>query len=516
MSRVTDKQVLIDWEEFRRSTRIATPVDRSESPADKKKRIDRLEDDPQAWKAYYFPQYFKYPSPDFHITASERLHKMLNKNKHWYEVRHWARGLAKTTTAMFDVLFFVLTGKLKNIVYTSSTYDSAERFLTNYQVQLDSNQRIINDYGPQELTGSWEAGNFATRRGAKFMALGAGQSPRGASNQQFRIDCILVDDFDTDEECRNEEIIDKKWSWFEQALFFTVDPAEPYLILFLGNIIAENCCVVRASRVADHSETINIRDASNKSVWPEKNKEEDIDYQIAKVSYESSQKEMFNNPMTQGKTFKEITWGTPPPLKSLLYVVSYADPATSNKDKPTLKSRAQNSCKAVILVGVLNDSYYVYKVFCDNTTNANFVDWMFEIKRWVKQASVLYTYIENNSLQDPFYDQIILPMIFRRSKELKEDLYVTPDTDRKSEKWFRIEATLEPLNRVGRLVFNVKEKDDPHMKRLTAQLLSASANSRTLDGPDALQGAVKKIQDKNTVADSDGIQVVRKLKKNRY
>ncbi len=99
---------------------------------------------------------------------------------------------------MMDVMYLVLTGKLKNIIYTSSTWDAAADFLTKYQIQLDSNQRIIHDYGKQEMPGNWSRGDFTTALGVKFLALGAGQSPRGNGNEEIRPDCIIVDDFDTD------------------------------------------------------------------------------------------------------------------------------------------------------------------------------------------------------------------------------------------------------------------------------------------------------------------------------
>lgn len=171
---LNNKQALIEWDKFRKNIRKSTPIDLTETPEAQKKRIKELEADPEAWKRYYFPQFFKYPSPKFHKAASNRIINKFQKLKHWYEVRHWARGLAKTTTTMMDVLYLVMTGKLKNIIYTSSTYDAAENFLTKYQSQLDSNQRLIQDYGKQELSGSWTMGNFTTRKGVKFMALGAG------------------------------------------------------------------------------------------------------------------------------------------------------------------------------------------------------------------------------------------------------------------------------------------------------------------------------------------------------
>lgn len=513
-----NRQILIDWDLFRNNIRKSTSVDHSETPEERKRRVARLEADPQAWKAYYFSKFFTSESPDFHKKASKRLLKNFLTNNHWYEVRHWVRGLSKTTTAMMDCLYLILAKKaLKNVIYTSSTYDAAETFLTKWMAQLDSNQRIINDYGVQKLDGSWTKGFFRTRQGVQFMALGAGQSPRGNGNEEIRPDCLIMDDFDTDEECRNPDIINNKWAWFEQALMFTVDVARPYLVLWLGNIIAPDCCVVRAGKIADHTEIINIRDANGKSVWPEKNSEEDIDYLLSKVSYESAQQEFFNNPMRQGQTFKELHFGKVPALKKLAFAVIYADPSPANSDKPSAKSKAQNSTKAVGILGYYEDRYYLYKVWVDHATNSTFIDWLFQAKAYIGNACPSYVYIENNTLQNPFYEQVLMPLIFQKEKEWGTTLGVTPDGQKKPDKWVRIEATLEPLVRLERLILNEKEKEGEHMKRLEAQFLTASAISKTLDGPDMVQGAIKIIQDKIIVAAAGGIHTVRRgLNKKRF
>jgi hypothetical protein len=514
MSIGNDRQILIDWEAFRNNVKKSTAsTNLNESPEEKKRRIEKLEADPQAWMEYHFSNFFAKESPDFHRIANKRLIDSFLRNKHWYEVRHWARGLAKTTTAMMVVLYLVLVKKkLRNIIYTSSTYDAAETFLTKWQAQLDSNQKLINDYGKQELEGSWSKGFFKTRSGVQFMALGAGQSPRGNGNEELRPDCIIPDDFDTDEETRNPDRINNKWDWFEQALLPTVDIANYYLILWLGNKIAPDCCVVRAGKIADYTETINIRDNNGKSTWPSKNSENDIDYLQSKMSYASFQQEYFNNPMRQGQTFKELHYDKCPPLNECSFAVTYSDPGTSNKDKPSQKSKAQNSTKVVVTIAYhpKTAKYYIYKVWCDNTSNSNFIDWLFLAKQFVGDKIPHFIYVENNSLQDPFYEQVLMPLVFDKQKVWNMHLGLIPDTQKKPDKWVRIEATLEPLVRLQLLVFNIDEKENEHMKRLHAQFIAASATSRTLDGPDAVQGAMKIIQDKSAVQTMGNITIIKR------
>lgn len=510
-----DKQALKYWEEFRKSINQSTPVNHDETFHEKTARISLTESDFKLWVKYYFPRYFSSPSPDFHWQSAERIITKFLTIGRWYEVRHWARGLSKTTTLMFIVLYLVLAKKkLKNILLVSSTNDAAVNFANKYQAELDSNQRIINDYGRQENPGSWAAGSFKTTQGVMITAIGAGQSPRGTSNEEIRPEAILPDDFDTDEECRNSDTIQKKWEWYERALLPTVDIANPYLIVWNGNIIAEDCCIVRASKMADHVEIINIRDSQNKSTWPEKNREEDIDYILSKMSYEAGQQEYFNNPMRVGKAFKEMKFGKCPPISQIPFVVIYGDPATSNNDRPSAKSKAQNSCKSVVVVGHKGLYRYVYKVFVDNIGNSSFIDWLFTAYEYAREARAKYVFIENNTLQDPFYQQVLKPLIIQKSKAGGMMLPVMTDERKKGDKYTRIEGKLEPLNRNGYLILNEEEQNDRHMKRLEAQFKAASPTSKTMDAPDAVEGACD-IIDRKATSGTNPVEVRNPFNKSR-
>lgn len=508
----TNKQAIQDWEDLMASVRNSTPIDLGEDDKDKAKRIKKLEADFEEWVKYYFPKYCFAEAAPFQKKSSQRIFNATRI----YQRRAWARGLSKSTRRMFEVLYLMLAKKIRiNALLISKSNDNAVRLLDSYMANLEGNQRLINDYGVQERAGNWTHGEFTTRKNCTFRAVGAEQNPRGAKNEELRINVIIFDDVDDDEVCRNEERLHQRWLWIEQAVIPTVDISAGYYIFFDNNIIAEDSLAVRAAKYATDVELVNIRDADGRSVWPQKNSEADIDDMESKISYESFQKEYFNNPLTQGKTFKEIIYGKCPKLSELDFVIVYADPSPSNKDRPSLKSKAQNSCKAVSILGYLHQKFYLYKCFVDNTTNANFVDWLYAAKKYVEPHAQLYTFIENNTLQNPFYEQVLLPLIFSKENEYGGALLITPDDVKKPEKWYRIEGTLEPLVRLGSLIFNEDEKENPHMKRMEAQFKSASANSKLLDGPDSVQGGVKIIQNKIAITAAGGIEVVRR-KPNRY
>lgn len=473
-----EKRALLDWEEWRKALLNDTPVDTEETTADKLKRIARLEANNEEWFAYYFPTYYKCEPAPFHVKAANRI---IN-NDRWYEVLAWSRELAKTARAMMIIIKLAMTKKVRNVLMISNSQDNAERLLMPIMLNLENNQRIINDYGVQVKPGAWEIGEFTTVGGCSFRALGAGQSPRGTRNESFRPDFICVDDIDTDEECRNPDRIKKKWEWIEQALIPTVSVSGKYRILFNGNIIAKDCCITRAIQKADHVDIINIRDKHGKSTWPAKNSEEDIDKILSLISTISAQKEYFNNPLSEGDIFKEMTWGKVPPLHKFKFLIAYGDPAPSNS------TNGKGSYKSVFLIGILDGKCYVVTGYLDHVVNAEFVNWYYYIQDYVSGKSQVYNYVENNKLQDPFYEQVFIPLFAEKAKD-KGFIGITPDTRAKPDKFSRMEGNLEPLNRMGNLILNEDERSNPHMQRLEEQFkLITPLMKSPADGPDCVEG----------------------------
>ena len=501
-----DREALQRWEEMLEQIRNATPVDYSETPAEKKARMDWLEKpgNHEEWFKYYFPKYCKSEAAEFHKKSTR---KFLKAEK-IYQCRAWCRGMSKSTRRMFEVFYLTLVRKFPTyMLLCSHSYDQAELLLEPYMLNFEGNQRIIADYGVQQKYGKWANGWFTTKTGATFRAVGAGQTPRGARNEDIRANILDFDDIDNDEVCLNEERLDKTWKWIERAVIPTVDIAAPYYICFDNNIIAEDSLAKRAQSYATDVSIVNIRDENGVSSWPEKNSEEDIQAIENSISYESFQTEYMNNPMSQGKTFKEIYWGKCPPLSALSFALVYADPATSNKDKPSIKSKANNSAKPVGVLGFKDNKFYIYTAWVDNISNAKFIEFFYAARDYIGNKTASYYYVENNTLQDPFYQQVLLPLIHQRGmNDPNGVLPLSPDDRKKPEKWTRIEATLEPLNRLGQLIFNEKEKGNPHMERLAKQFLNAKPNSKNLDGLDMVEGGVHLIKEKISIEAVGGIE----------
>lgn len=482
-----------EWEEYVSSIRRATAVDISMPETEKIRRKAYLEKHPLEWIRYFFPMYAEAEFADFQKEAIKRL----LDHAEWFEVLSWARELAKSTIVMFVVLYLVLTGRKRNVILAAATEKAAEKLLAPYRANLESNARVKFFYGAQQNIGQWTSTYFILKNGASFMGIGAGNAPRGTRNEAVRPDAILIDDFDTDEDCRNPQTVEKKWEWWEKALYPTRSVSKSTLIVFCGNIIAKDTCVARAGKMADHWDIVNIIDRNGESSWPQKNSLENIERIRRSISTKAFQGEYMNNPITEGKIFRNLPFGRIPDLKKFKFLVAYGDPSYSNrKDK-------QNSFKAVCLMGRLKGVYYIIKVFLARETNANYIGWFYELKKYVGSQTTLYCYQENNTLQDPFFEQVIKPLVREMNARQGENLFIRPDGRSKMDKASRIEANLEPVDRLGQWVFNEEEADNPHMTELMDQLrLFEMSLPYPADGPDCLEGGKNILDSKLKEAES--------------
>ena len=177
---MTDKQAMDHLAKVVKDIMESTPDTADESPADRTRRIQKLEANPEDWFSYYFPSYSYAPPATFHRQATNRI--LINKE--WFEVRIWSRELAKSTRTMMEVLYLTLVGHIdidgkdrppqisggpdpaanhedgsrkRYVLLISNSLDNATRLLMPYKANLECNNRIIKDYGLQQSTGKWQA-----------------------------------------------------------------------------------------------------------------------------------------------------------------------------------------------------------------------------------------------------------------------------------------------------------------------------------------------------------------------
>lgn len=510
MAKLRDRDKFREWELFRDNLRRSTPVPK-ETTAEKAKRKAHLEDHPLEWFRYYFPNYCSHP---FALFQKRSVNKIL-ESETIYSVDAWAREHAKTAISMMVKLYCLLTGRIFNILFVSKSFDNAVDLLTPMLINLESNERLINDYGIQKGFGTWDysAGKWVLTSKGSIRAIGTGQSPRGTRNEEKRPDWLEFDDADDDEVVMSLPRLNKVWNWIEQAAIPAMSIDHPKKILFKGNIIAKDSIITRAILKADFHQIVNLLDKNGEPTWKERFKMEDVNWILSKISYASGQKEYFNNPITDGTVFKEIRWDKVPPLSNFKFLVAYGDPAPSNREA---KGKGGACYKTIVLVGRQGEKFYIITCFLEHVVNKTFVEWYYDIEKYVNQKTQVYNYLENNSLQDPFFQQVFIPLFSQLSKEKGFSINITGDQRKKPDKFARIEGNLEPLNRNGNLIFNEAEIKNPHMVRLKEQFEAVEPTlSALVDGPDAVEGGVWIINSKLRSMQPPS-SVPRKTNKNRY
>ncbi|MBP5315378.1 MAG: hypothetical protein J6Y87_05880, partial [Muribaculaceae bacterium] len=387
-----------------------TVVATSESKEAQLKRIERARRDYAYFVSYYFPHYTtdkvtgkNIPSAKFHIEAANYI----KGNPVTRAVFMWARGHAKSThMGVFIPMWLMAQEKpdIHMVVMVSKSEQSAINLIADIQAELQYNERYTHDFGKQYNPGQWEAGRFTTlETKVSFVALGRGQSPRGLKKTGCRPDYIIIDDLDDDELCLNEERVKKATNWVEDALFPT-QGAEGGRFVMVGNLIAKNSVLSAiAAKEGTHLTQVNVRNKQGKPSWQELWTEDRIREREQFMGFRAFQKEYMNNPINEGTVFSEMVCGKVPTLRKFRFLCCYGDPSPSNN-----RNKA-NSMKAAFLIGMAEGKFYVIDGRVDRATNAEFVDWFYEINQAVPEGVQVYNVIENNTLQDPFYQQVFIP-----------------------------------------------------------------------------------------------------------
>lgn len=203
---------------------------------------------PARFAAAYLPHYFTCPPPPFHRRLDELwrrrvmkggdpdkdLSKMLAARGTRSAVAA-PRGHAKSTVmSLKNVLHAALYGYKRYILLISDTEAQAAGFLDAIKNELETNERILRDFGEQEGK-VWKSSSVVLENGCRIDAVGSGQKLRGRRHYQRRPDLILCDDIENDEGVRTAEQRKKTADWFWKAVCKAGDTYTD--ILFIGTIL---------------------------------------------------------------------------------------------------------------------------------------------------------------------------------------------------------------------------------------------------------------------------------------
>lgn len=163
----------------------------------------------------YLPHYLVNRVPEFHKELTE--HKLLEAQLVAIAA---PREHAKST--LFNIIITLweyCSGLIKYQIYVGDTSDNSQASLAALTYELETNELLINDFGPfkPEDPRKWTDRAIITADNVKFEAIGVGSKIRGKKHLQWRPNRIIFDDIENDENVATKEQRDKLHRWFFSA-----------------------------------------------------------------------------------------------------------------------------------------------------------------------------------------------------------------------------------------------------------------------------------------------------------
>jgi len=193
-------------------------------------KTQSMADDFWAFIHYYLPHQLSHPLSDMH---KEWCHDLEDQ----YIAIAAPRGFAKSHLFSFFYPLYRLLEDNVDIVLVSSTEKQAEWFLSKIVRELETNERIIEDYGPQKGP-KWRNNYIELLSGSTCRCAGAEGKIRGK-----RPDILLLDDIENDENVLSEDWRNKLANWFWKAAMYTLKPKGQ--VIFIGTLVHPLALITR-------------------------------------------------------------------------------------------------------------------------------------------------------------------------------------------------------------------------------------------------------------------------------
>jgi hypothetical protein len=490
------ERLIADYDQHCRRVEKATQLKFGETPAEKAKRIKKLETSYTDWFEWYFPQYATAKCAWYH----KLFIKLLLAFPICFVLFQVFRSGAKSVHACMGAPMYLMVKKqLFFMLLVGQTETKAKKLLSDIQANLEYNQRFINDYGRKMKKGSWSDGDFTTTDGVKFVALGFGQSPRGIRELYNRPDYIVVSDTDTKERCNNDRRSDDAYAYVWEDLKGCFDEGGKFQRMVVENNNFHKNTVInklgkefkrlikiaksRGEKPRHHLIDVPaVKDLKNfEPNWPEKT---DANYwrrKFEETPYRSFMREYMHVHIQDGKVFSHDQVLYKPRLQFRQYdaLELYGD----------LSYKDTGDYKGMMLMGKTGREYHILAVYNRQGSRALAAEWLYNLYEDKKLHKYNIRYrIEGLFAMDEFVNDF--------DKEGDKRGYHIPvesDEDPKGNKYDRIEGMTGHYHRKTVFIDKALE-NDPDVMLYIEHLLAFEKGTKTpVDILDAQHGCMSKL-----------------------
>lgn len=501
MANITKEQY-DGWKRFCFQLQASSGINPFETKADQDKRKKAALADYNIFVQTYAKVYTDGGTSDcapFQIEAAVRIcvKERPTDDPNLIAVLEWPREHAKSVHACVLIPMWMLAhGKLNGMILMGKNEEDACTLLSDIQAQLQYNDLFIHDFGEQFNFGDWADGDFTTKTGIRFLAIGRDQSPRGARKGEKRPNYAVCDDVDDDQLVHNQKRVMEIVKRILGALFFGLETKNGGTLVIAGNRIHHQS--VLAHIVGDtkpnapkrkgiyHSKIFAIDPKTKQPSWSRYTYQQ-IMNKIALVGNAIGRKEFFHENHVEGTIFKDkmIHWIKMRRLHDYKIIVGYFDPSFENK--PT------SDYKAVRVWGgkVTPDGdwkRHCLKSFVRQTDLNDVFDFMSRYEDKLPVGVGVLWYVEKQFFNRPI-QEALKAHNKKRTREKKRLLTVITDDTKKDNKYIRI-VKMQPAYQNGEVFYNLDEMHDPDMVEGNNQLKGIEPGYGSPDdSPDADQGA---------------------------
>lgn len=491
-----------EWLLFSDRLQKSTSVRLTESKEDQSTRKNKAKKDYNYFVHTYFEEYADSDCAYFHIEAAEAI--LADPNI--FAAIEWPREHAKTVhMCLILPMWLMIHGQLDGMILMSRTIDMACNALSDLQSQLQYNELFIHDWGTQVNQGDWANGDFTTKDGIRFLALGRGQAPQGARKGEKRPNLGVCSDLDDYEIVNNEKRVDNVVKVIMGALMNALALKGSRLIIennrihprgilakIVGDITPQTPKreglyhnVVYATESRKHKKCY-LSDGGTPA-WKERYTIEVLQRRFKKLGPTITAAEFYHEHNIEGKIFKNkyIKFKKLPPIGNYIVIIGYFDPSFENNPTSDFKAWrvwAGHNPK--------EDDWerHCLKSFVRRTELIEAFKAMSEFEDSLPPGTGVIWYVEKQFYNRPIKDAIS-DHNKNRKKLRKKPLVIITDLRIKENKYTRI-VRMEPAYTNDEVFFNIDEQYNSDMVEGNNQLKGIEPGyNGPDDSPDADEGA---------------------------
>ena len=498
------RRSLTEWEEFCRQIALSTEVPFSEDKAEQKARIALAKKDYNFFVKTYFAHYADGGKTDcayFHIDAAKEI---LN-DPNILAAIELPREHAKTVHMVVILpMWLMIHGELSGMILIGRNKDLAADALADIKAHLENNLLFKHDFakgGDFATFGDWQGGDFTTKDGVRFLALGLGQAPQGVRKGAKRPNLAVCSDLDDYEIVQNQRRVKNSVEWIEGALMpaiaikgsrFIIEGnrihPQGILATFIGDTKAGrkkranlyHCKVYATQKRGVKYSKCYISEGGVPS-WDRYTVEE-LQAKFSKIGIVKTKGEYYHEHTIEGRVFHRFQWmQLKPVLKKLIAVEGYIDPSFENN--PT------SDYKSACVWGLLAPrTFLCMKRYVRKSSLTDLFHWVGNYNDEMQKLGIdILWRMEKQWITQPARDALAAVNRERVAKGLKP-VVILSDSRQKENKFVRI-MNMEPKHSSGDVYYAEEEFNNEDMIEGNNQLKGIEPGYKGADdSPDSDEG----------------------------